>query len=313
MKKLGIALGSGAARGWAHIGILEALAEDELFPEVVTGTSIGAIIGAVYACDRLEEIKSVALSIDVKTMLYEFVDMGGRSGMIDGNKLSEFIRSHIQTAMIEDLRVPFACVAADVFSGEAFVFDRGDLITAIRCSISIPGIFTPIYHEDRVLVDGGVVNPVPVDIARDLGAEVVVAVDINEGMLDRASKSVPKNYLERIQASAEKSRKDPFGWVEKVQDKVAAMTPEKLGSMKRWLAPDPIPNMFDVLGNSLRIMENQITESMLLIHPAEVVIRPAVGDIDIFGFNRAEEAIAAGYQAGREALPAIHAALGAGS
>ncbi|MFT7514447.1 MAG: NTE family protein, partial [Candidatus Omnitrophota bacterium] len=309
MKKLGIALGSGAARGWAHIGVLEALIEGGLSPEIVTGTSIGSIIGAVYACDRLPEIKEVALSLDVKTMLYEFVDMGGRSGMIDGGKVTEFIRSHIKEAQIEDLGRPFACVAADVLTGEAFIFKKGDLINAIRCSISIPGIFTPIYFKDRVLVDGGVVNPVPVDVARKMGADVVIAVDINEGFLECGSKSVPKNYLDRIKAKTEQSRKDRFGWVEKIQTKVAEMTPDDLGAMKRWLAPDPIPNMFDVLGNSLRIMEKQITDNMLRLHPADVVIRPAVGGIEIFEFNRAEEAIQAGYEAGQAALPAILEAM----
>jgi len=310
MSKLGLVLGSGAARGWSHIGVIEALEDAGIQPDIITGTSIGSLVGGVYASGRLPELKEAALSLDVKSILFNFLDFGiQRSGLIDGNKVTEFISEHLKETPIESLSRPFACVATDALNGSEVTFGAGDMLTAIRASISIPGIFTPVYHEERVLIDGGVVNPVPVNTARNLGADVIIAVDINHGVVKHPPKSIPPNYLERLRDSSEKAKTDAFGIVEHFRDTIKHFDPERLGPMKRYIAPEPIPNIFDVLGNSLRIMEAQIAETRFTVFPADVLIRPNVADVSILEFNRAEETICAGYEATLEAMPAIEAFL----
>jgi NTE family protein len=310
MRKLGLALGSGAARGWSHIGVIEALEEEGIHADIVTGTSIGSIVGAAYACNNIAALKQAALTLDVKTILLHFLEFTvPRAGLIDGAKVVEFIGEQLHETSIEALSKPFACVATDVLSGKEYVFKSGELLTAIRASISMPGIFAPIYHDGRVLIDGGVVNPVPVDLARELGADIVIAVDINHGIVHSGKKSIPTNHLQRWRENSEKTKRDRFGIVDRFQQTIDNFDADKLGPMKRYIAPDPIPNIFDVLGNSIRIMEAQITESKLAVFPPNILIRPDVADVDILEFNRAEETIAAGYAATREAMPTIKQVL----
>ncbi len=305
---IGIALGSGSARGWAHIGVLEALHEEGIHPEFVAGTSIGSLVGAAYAAGNLASLKQAALDIDLRQIIYYFVQPSiPRSGLVDGGRVAEFLRKNIGAALIEELGMPYRAIAADMLSGEEVVFDSGDLIEAIRSSISMPGIFTPVYCQGRVLVDGGIVNPVPVEHVRALGAEKVIAVDINHGLLRKAEKSIPADLVAEASQQMEKvAAKAPklSGLARKLQQGLAQLTPARLGGLKKWLSPDPVPNIFDVISNTVRIMQEQITESRLQIHPADVLIRPKLGDIGLLEFNNAGATIQAGYDAARKALDA---------
>jgi NTE family protein len=309
-----LVLGGGAARGWAHLGVIDALREAKLTVDVVAGTSMGALVGAVFAGGKTDSLKRAALELDWKEILYRFSDISRpRSGLVDGEKVEDFIRPHLAASTIESLPLPFACVATDLLTGQPFVIDHGDVVKAVRASISIPGLFTPVYREGHVLVDGGVTNPVPVDVGRCLGAEVVIAVDINHGRIDHAVRSLPTDYTRKLRAfvrrQAEKRRDPLLGkFADKLDEK---LDPAHLGRLRRWLAPDPIPNLFDVLGNSIMVMESQITDLNLTVHPADVLIRPPVSHFRIMDFDKAAEIIERGYQATRDALPRIHEALAA--
>jgi NTE family protein len=176
--RLGIALGGGSARGWAHIGVLSALVEDGLEPDVVCGTSVGALVGGVYAAGKLPELEAWvgALTRRDVVALVDLTVTGG--GMMGGRRLMALYRQHVGDVMIQDLPRPYAAVATDLRTGSEVWLRDGELLTAIRASISIPGLFTPVLRDGRWLVDGGLVNPVPVTLCRALGADVVIAVDL---------------------------------------------------------------------------------------------------------------------------------------
>jgi NTE family protein len=310
--KIGLALGGGAARGWAHLGVIEALEAAGLRFHAIAGTSIGSVIGAAQAGGKRQALRTAALALDWKDILYRFVEVRlHRSGLLDGAKIAAFLRPHLAATRIEDLPLPFACVATDLLQGEAVVLDRGDLLHAVRCSISIPGLFTPVLHEGRVVVDGGVVNPVPVDVARRLGADFVLAVDINHGRLDEAAESIPEGvanrWRDRLGQAAEA---DPGGWLGRLAQGLGRrLQPTRLGRLRRYLDPNPVPNIFDVIGNAVMTMEARITELNLRLHPPDFLLRPEVARFRILDFDHAEELIAVGRACVEKALPALREAL----
>lgn len=312
MKKFGMALGSGAARGLAHIGVLEALEEEGLHPEWIAGTSMGALVGAVYGSGNLKQLKEEFLRLDRRNFLHYFLELNmPRTGLIDGHRIVETLKDQFLTKKIEDLQCPFRCVATNLLTGDPHIFEKGNLTEAVRASISIPGIFTPVYHDSRVLIDGGLVNPVPVDIVREMGAEVVVAVEVTFGRLEKAQKSVPTNYLQKLQKMQKDLREEAGqGWTARIKEALNKLSPDQLGPIKNWLAPAPVPNMIDVLANSFRIMEDTLSEYLLKIHPPDLLIRPPVTDIGTLEFDRADEAIAAGYEVARAVIPDLKTILG---
>ena len=180
--KVGLALGSGAARGLAHIGVLRAIKEANIKVEVVTGTSMGAFVGASFAAGQLDNLATAFLQFDWKSIVALLDPVFPRSGLIDGQKIANFVRELVHSASVEHLPIPFGAVATDVASGEEVVIGAGDLIDAVRASIAVPGLLTPVRSNGRVLVDGGLVNPVPVSVARLMGANLVIAVDVNHDL-----------------------------------------------------------------------------------------------------------------------------------
>ena len=178
--KIGLALGSGGARGWAHLGVLRRLSEFGVEPACIAGTSIGSIAGALYASGSLATMEDLATHLDWTRVAQLFFEVGlPRSGLLTGKNFMKMLRSVIPAHAVSSLRVPFAAVATDLESEAEVVLDSGSLFTAIRASIGIPGIFTPTCVGGRYLVDGGLVNPLPVSVCRAMGADYVIAVDIN--------------------------------------------------------------------------------------------------------------------------------------
>ena len=161
-KQIGLALGSGSARGLSHIGVIRALEEAGIKVDCIVGTSIGALIGSVYASGKLEALEKVYLDFDWKKIAYFFDVVFPKSGLIDGNKVTDFVREYVHAETIEHLPLPFQVVATDIATGKEIWIDQGDVIEAVRASLSVPGIFTPVRRNGRILVDGGLVNPVPV-------------------------------------------------------------------------------------------------------------------------------------------------------
>lgn len=295
---LGIALGSGGARGLAHIGILEALAELDFHPEFVTGTSIGSIVGAAYADNRLPQLHDLAVSIDLRTFLFKIMDFGmPRSGLVEGKRIQQLLEELLPDTSFEKLRKPFRCVAAALKTGDEVVFSSGPLIPAIRASISIPGIFTPIEIDGRHLIDGGLVNPIPVDQVRELGAKTVIAVDVNHGTLKETRPAKPEDESPKIPE-----------WITRIGESLHLKDSAHLEKMKDWFRPDPNPNLVEVLGGTLHIIENQVGRVRMKIDQPDLCLRPEVGDVEVLDFHRARDIIAAGrecVEANKDALLAL--------
>ena len=182
--RIGIALGAGAARGWAHIGVLEALLDAGIVPESVCGTSIGALVGAVYADDEIATLKDWVRALTWRKLV-GYLDVSFRGGLVKGGRLFDFLRGNLLDKRIESLRLPFAAVATDLVNGREVWLREGPVADAVRASIAIPGLFTPWLEDDRQLVDGALVNPVPVSLARAMEADFVIAVDLGSDIVGR--------------------------------------------------------------------------------------------------------------------------------
>lgn len=284
--KIGLALGSGSARGLAHIGVIRAIEESGISVDVVAGSSIGALIGAVYASGQLDALERAFRRIDRRT-LGSFVDpVFPKSGLIDGRKIAEFAQTHLISRSFKQLPIPFCAIAADIVNGEEVILRDGDLIEAIRASISVPGIFTPVRHNDRILVDGGLVNPVPVSAARALGADVVIAVDLNHEIVigKRQRHGARRGSMKRTVLAKLDARRLP-----------GSRNPA-LTRIRGWLDKEPLPGMVEIMLASLYIMQARITESRLQIEGPDVLIRPPLSSIRLLEFDRADEMIAIGYR-----------------
>ncbi len=308
-KKVGLALGSGSARGWSHIGVIRALAEAGIRIHCVAGTSIGAVVGAVFASGKLDAFEEIVIGFDWKQVARFFDVVFPKSGLIDGKKVADFVRGHVRGENIEDLPIPFIAVATDLATGREVIIQDGDLIEAIRASISVPGIFTPVRKNGTVLVDGGLVNPVPVSVVREMGADFVIAIDLNHDVV--AKKGVGRSL------AANSSGGDPaneFGWGSGKAGKIVDTLGKSLGmsesrvllQLSAWMTKDdPLPNIFEVLGSSINIMESQITATKLKTDPPDLLIQPNLGHIRFLEFNRAQEGIAEGYRATNACLHSL--------
>ncbi|WP_058616564.1 patatin-like phospholipase RssA [Tepidimonas taiwanensis] len=292
--RIGLALGSGAARGWAHIGVLRVLQEAGIEPDIVCGTSIGALVGAAYAAGELDRLEPWVRSLGWQQVV-GLIDLRLGGGLIEGGKLVAFFRERFADGGIESLGKPFGCVATDLATGREIWLRDGPVIDAVRASIAIPGVFTPARIDGRLLVDGGLVNPVPVSLCRAMGAEVVIAVDLNWDL------------MRRRQRVAGRSRTRSRGLWEGVWARLSGQpddTAEQAAS-----ATEGPPSLLDVIVTSMNIVQWRITQSRLAGEPADVVIRPALSDIAAMDFHRAAPAIAAGRKAAEQALPALRDAL----
>jgi len=302
---VGLALGSGSARGWAHVGVIKALAEAGIRVTSVAGTSIGALVGAVYASGNLDAFEQVVLRFDWKQILSFFDVVLPKSGLIDGKKVAELIRRHVADGNIEDLPLAFSAVATDLYTGREISISEGDIIEAVRASISVPGMFTPVCKDGAILVDGGLVNPVPVNVARDLGAEFVIAVDLNHNLV-KMNRAKTKKHLAEASSAHKESASPASGAPQSlaksntllgvVSEKVKALDLPKLPNLPRWPARDTRPGVFDVLTTSINIMQTEITVIRLESDPPDLLIQPKLGDIGFLEFHRAREAIAEGYE-----------------
>ncbi|NOY64963.1 MAG: patatin, partial [Nitrospirae bacterium] len=223
-----------------------------------------------------------------------FVDITlPRSGLIDGKKVSSFIRGHVHIEEISRLPVKFSAVSTDLNTGKEVVIREGDVIEAVRASISIPGIFTPVVKDNAVLVDGGLVNPVPVNVVRDMGAEFVIAVNLNHDIIEKKSYS---NYQSNTHKGVVYEKKVKNLALKALNEKFEKIELPVLKQIKRWVSKEPVPNIFEILLSAINIMEAQITTSRLKINPPDLLIQPGLGHIRFLEFNRAEEAIEAGYR-----------------
>ncbi|TSE28084.1 putative NTE family protein [Tepidimonas thermarum] len=309
--RIGLALGSGAARGWAHIGVLRVLQEAGLEPDIVCGTSIGALVGAAYAAGELDRLEPWVRSLGWQQVV-GLIDLKMGGGLIEGGKLVEFFRARFVDRGIAELGKPFGCVATELGTGREIWLREGPVIDAVRASIAVPGVFTPAQVDGRLLVDGGLVNPVPVSLCRAMGADVVIAVDLNWQLMVRrqriAGRMAPRPRGGLVDAVLAR-----LPWRAKPDTAAETAAAGDAGDARQEAAPPPsgrasameAPSLLDVLTTSLNIVQWRITQSRLAGEPADVIVRPMLTDIAAMDFHRGIPAIAAGRKAAEQALPAI--------
>lgn len=298
---IGLALGSGSARGWAHIGVLEALAAQQIRPDIVAGSSIGALVGAAYCGGVLDELKAWVSSLgrlDVMRMLDW--SMSG-SGLLHGRRALHLFNEQLGPRPIESLSPRFAAVATDLGNGREIWLTQGPVFEAVRASIALPGLFTPVQSDGRWLVDGGLVNPVPVSVCRALGADVVIAVNLNGDILSRRQRQALTTPVADADALAVPPSQTPLwnprAWVSLLQG-------------ERATAESPPPGLFDVTTTAINIMQDRITRSRMAGDPPDAQISPRLGQIGLMEFHRAQEAIAEGRAATERALPELLRLIG---
>lgn len=307
--KIGLALGSGSARGWAHIGVLHALAAAGIRPDIIAGSSIGAAVGAAYAAGRLDAYEAFARGLD-RRQVWSYFDISFRGGLIKGRKVFDFLHADIPDLAIEDLALPFIAVATDIALGREVWLRSGPLLESLRASAAIPGIVTPVKLDGRWLVDGGVLNPVPVSVCRALGATVVIAVDLNTQLAHRyfADSLRDREVPLAPPPSPMPPVIDPASDVPVERTWTAAMR-DMATDLQRWMRGDPSkvkadqpPSMFEVMGATIDVMSMRITRSRLGGDPPDMIIAPRLPHVSMFDFHRAAESIAEGQRAAEHAL-----------
>ncbi|MGM0412786.1 MAG: patatin-like phospholipase RssA [Pseudomonadota bacterium] len=296
--RIGLALGTGAARGWAHIGVIQALAERGIRPDIVCGTSIGALVGASWAADDMGRLEEWLRGLTRRDVL-GYMDFTMGSGLIHGRRLFEFFRERFEDQPIAELAVPWGAVATDMHTGMEVWLREGSTLDAVRASISLPGLFTPVKYGDRWLVDGGLVNPVPISMCRALGAETVIAVDISSfrftGPPGRRGQGGEATTPQLSEGSGWLA--GARAWTDRVLDGVWGANGED--------EKEEVPSLFEVLSHSINIMQARIARSRMAGDPPDVLINPRMEHIALMDFHRAGEAIEGGRAAVRRADPAL--------
>jgi NTE family protein len=281
--KLGLALGSGASRGWAHIGVIQQLQQLGIKPDIVCGTSIGALVGAAYVAGNVDKLESWVKQLDkLQTARYFSINRSFK-GFVNKERLHDFLNEYVIAAdvQIESMEKPFATVATDLHSGREIWNTTGSMMDAVWSSISLPGLFPAIKHDNRWLIDGGLVNPVPVSLCRALGADVVIAVNLNSDI-------VGKHFHEEAQQQEAQVTK-PHGLTERIADKIADYTNSLFG--KETDDEQSAPDLLDSIAASINITQDRITKSRMAGDPPEITLSPRLAEIGLLEFYRAQEAI----------------------
>lgn len=300
--RIGLALGAGVARGWAHIGVLRALQRYGIEPDVIAGTSVGALVGGVYLAGHLKTLEDWARGLS-KLKIVSYLDLRLRQGggLISGTRLLAEMQRHLGDVCIEELALPYAATATDLVTGHEVWLRSGTLVEAMRASFSLPGVFPPTSIDQRWLVDGALVNPVPVSVCRALGAEMVIAVNLSADLIGKARKpgaSIPTA-----------AGFDLFKFLEENQEQRPAIS--GIGALARRIFSRDYegPSLFGVMVSSLGIITDRITRSRLAGDPPDVHVAPRIGHIGLLEFDRADETIALGEEAVERVLPELHDAL----
>jgi NTE family protein len=298
---IGLALGGGAARGFAHIGIVRTLLAHGIVPNVVVGTSIGAVVGGAYAAGQLDALEEWARSLQPRNIFgYLDIRLNG-SGLIGGDKLAAQLETAMGQTLIEDLPVKFATVATEVRTGHEIWLTHGRVVEAMRASYALPGIFSPVLVGDRWLVDGALVNPVPVSAARALGAEIVIAANLSSDVFAHSTTVYsygPAAVTTEIVAEPE----PPKRGLGRLFSAERTMKREFFGGGGR-------PGISTVMVDAFNIMQDRITRARLAGDPPDLLISPRVGQIGWFDFHRADDLIAHGSRAAERAIESIQEAI----
>lgn len=277
---IGLALGSGSARGWSHIGIILELEDMGIRPQVVAGTSVGALVGGVYVAGQLKEFAEWVSKLTVRDVV-GLMDFTFSGGFVKGERLFGFFNEHHRNPNIEELDQKFVSVATEMQTGREIWITKGPVWAAARASCAIPGLFTPVKHEDRWMLDGGLVNPVPVSACRALGADIVIAVNLNAQLVGGHMSTASRAEVQReADADAKRDAKNRSFW-QKVVDYLQSSNTDT-------------PSFFDAVASSVNIMQDRLTRSRMAGDPPEITLIPRLDDFALMDFHRAGEAIEEG-------------------
>ena len=297
--RIGLALGSGASRGWSHIGVIKALLAEGIEPDVVCGTSVGAIIGGSYVAGNLAKLEDWVLGSSRSDVLRFFDIKLSKSGFVDTKRLTWFLNNYVATEnqRIEDAPVKYAAVSTDLDTGREVWFTKGGVADAVRASMAMPGLFPAVRKDERWLVDGGLVNPIPVNVCHALGADIVIAVNLIRGVAGRHS-----NADEEAAPPTEDN-----GVLSNIKQQARVYSNSIFPNREK---KNEAPGLFYAISHSVNIFQDRITRSRLAGDPADVLLSPKVSHIGMLEFHRAAEAIEAGELCVRNSLAEIRGLTG---
>lgn len=299
---VGIALGGGSARGWAHIGVLNTLIAAGLEPDIVAGTSIGAVAGACYVTRNMDRLEGFARSLTPRR-IFGFLDFNlAGSGLITGQRLSSELEDHLKGLRIEELDPKFVAVATELGTGHEVWLNKGDLVTALNASFALPGIFKPVQINGQWMIDGALVNPVPVSVCRALGARIVIAVNVTSDPFGKAG-------VIHDHASFSKSSDMEVPAIQGSDGPTEDGGALRLLHRQLFGRGKGAPGISSVMMDAINITQDRIARSRLAGDPPDITISPKTGDIKLFDFHRAEDAITLGSKAAEAQLDEIRHAL----
>lgn len=305
--KIGLALGSGAARGLAHIGVIRELKKFGLSPDIICGSSVGAFMGAAHILGRLDDVQEWLAGMSTYELVRQMdIKLLASSGLADGENMLRFVIDKFGNPNIEDLDLPYAAIATDMKTGREIWIQEGPVWNAARASMALPGMLTPINSNGRWLLDGGLVNPVPVSVCKALGADIIIAVNLNGDLVSRDQVLIRDDTVSEEVYSAEQhsnethadsklpetASEDQISFFEKLSASIRERTTPLV---EQWMSPsEDAPGLFNVVSSSINIMQDRITRSRLAGEPADLILTPRLSHIGMLEVTRAEEIVAEG-------------------
>ena len=288
--KIGLALGGGAARGWAHIGVLRALQEAGIEPDIIAGTSMGAVVGGCYAADHLDAVEDFAREL-TRRRVFGYLDFNlAGTGLINGQRLNERLKTTLGDSAIEDLDTKFAAVATEIGTGHEIWLSRGSLVEAVRASYALPGIFKPVKLKGRWLFDGALVNPVPISLCRALGARYVIAVNLNFDLSSRGT-IAPHFNAELVEDAEQEIVVQTNDVPAKASIGSGVMGARRLLQRQLFGKGENAPGISTVMVDAFNIVQDRIARSRLAGDPPDAMISPRLHGIGLFDFHRADDLI----------------------
>ena len=303
-KTVGLVLGCGSSRGWAHIGAIEALEDANIPIDLIVGCSIGSFVGAIYASGSIKSLREFVLKMDGKKVFSYFDIVLPRSGLLDGTKkLRELFSIHTDVQNFSELKIPVMMVATDLETGQKVVLKSGNILPALRASMSTPGLFAPARVKNRWLVDGGLVDPVPVSAARSMGADIVIAVDLSSGIISKQKRKKQKSRSEKTPVEQEEKKNELIKKLSDYYENAELSFKTKINDLfkKEAFTPDII----ETVTTSINIMQDRITRINLAVTPPDVLIQPHLGELKMLDFDQVEHTIEEGYIRAKEKIEDI--------
>ncbi|MBS3785611.1 MAG: patatin-like phospholipase family protein [Gammaproteobacteria bacterium] len=304
--RIGLALGGGAARGWAHIGVIRGLEAQGIRPDLIAGTSVGAVVGAMACNGHFDDFETWVRQLTRRDVLAHMDFALGNGGFIQGGRLLERFRETFGLKTFKDLQTPLGVVATSLYTGQERWLREDDVVTAVRASMALPGMFTPVHHEGEWLVDGGLVNPVPVSLCHAMGADFVIAVNLSDGLIGRHF----SEHQHPPAVSDDSDTDDTKSWIERLSTGFKEGFRDGADLLQKQFERgdhETSPGVFDVIASSITIMQDRITRSRMAGDPPDVLITPQLAHIGLLELHRGAETIKEGQEAVERIEPALEA------